>query len=48
MKTLRASIILLSIAALSGAAFAGQSNKEGKQGKGAEPECDYIAVPAYL
>jgi hypothetical protein len=44
MKTLRLSVILFFISAVSNTLFAGQADEKSGQGTGAEPECDYAAV----
>jgi hypothetical protein len=44
MKTLRLSVILFFISALSNTLFDAQVDEKSGKGIGAEPECDYAAL----
>ena len=48
MRFSRLFMILLLIATVPNAVYAGQSDKNGTKGTNDEPECDYIVQPDYM
>jgi hypothetical protein len=48
MRIIRLFMLLLFIAALSNAVFAGQTIEKGAQGTKPEHECDYSAMPDFM